>query len=140
MNVSNSEEADPVFSCFFKTELVTHLLQRTNGGIDVKIGPTYVSPLLSSPLPRLTRFYRRSIEYQKKKDKLAQITFKKDETVKKDDVYKSSTVSVCTGEPANSISMPPARRKAGTIRSITNGKLLRAGGPSKVVSVRLTRS
>lgn len=40
LNVSNSEEADPVFSCYFKTELVTHLLQRTNGGVDVKIGPS----------------------------------------------------------------------------------------------------
>ena len=77
-----------------------------------------------------------SIEYQKKKDKLAQITFKKDEMVKKDDVYKSSTVSVCTGEPANSISMPPARRKPGAIRPIANGKLLRSGGPSNTASVR----
>lgn len=40
INVSSSEEGDPVFSCYFKTELVTHLLQRTNGSVDVKIGPS----------------------------------------------------------------------------------------------------
>jgi hypothetical protein len=76
-----------------------------------------------------------SIAYSKKKDKAAQITFKKDETVKKDDVYKSSTVSVCSGEPADSISMPPAKRKPVAPRTVTNGKLLRPGGPSQTANV-----
>ncbi|KAK4705616.1 myosin I, partial [Phenoliferia sp. Uapishka_3] len=111
INVSNSEEADPVMSCYFKTEFVTHLLQRTNGGVTVKVAP--------------------AIEYAKKKDKMAQITFKKDESVRKDDVYKSHAVSVCSGEPATSLSMPPARRKPGVVRPVASGKLLRAGGPSQ---------
>lgn len=55
--------------------------------------------------------------------------------VKKDDVYKSHVVSVCSGLPANSISMPPAQRKAGIIRPITSGKLLRPGGPSSASTV-----
>ncbi|KAF5368396.1 hypothetical protein D9758_002195 [Tetrapyrgos nigripes] len=110
-NVNASEEGDPVFSCYFKTELVTHLMQLTQGSISVQIGPT--------------------VEYAKKKDKKAQIKFVRDETVKKDDVYKSHTVHVPSGEPPNSTSRPPAKRKAGVVRPITEGKLLRAGGPSK---------
>lgn len=66
---------------------------------------------------------------------MTQITFRKDESVKKDDVYKSHVVSVCSGLPATSISMPPAQRKAGIIRPITSGKLLRAGGPSQIANV-----
>ncbi|GAC75865.1 myosin class I heavy chain [Moesziomyces antarcticus T-34] len=110
LNVTNAEEADPVLHCHFKTELVTHLLQRTNGAVNVVISAT--------------------LEFSKKKDKKAHITFKKDETVKKDDVYKSSTVSVCTGEPANSVSKPAPKKKPGLVRPITQGKLLRAGGPT----------
>ncbi|KAI5474581.1 hypothetical protein MNV49_003039 [Pseudohyphozyma bogoriensis] len=110
INVSNSEEADPIMSCYLKTEFVTHLLQRTNGGITVNVGPT--------------------INYSKKKDKMAQITFKKDESIRKDDVYKSHVVSVPSGEPATSLSRPPVERKAGVVRPITSGKLLRPGGPS----------
>ena len=37
-----TEEGDPVFSCVFKTELATHLLQLTSASISVLIGPTYV--------------------------------------------------------------------------------------------------
>lgn len=111
INVSNSEEADPIISCYFKTEFVTHLLQRTNGAVNVKVGPT--------------------VEYSKKKDKMALITFKKDESVQKDDVYKSHVVSVSSGEPATSVSKPPAARKPGVVRPITGGKLLRPGGPSQ---------
>jgi myosin-1 len=110
LNVNNAEEPDPVFHCYFKTELVTHLLQRTNGGVHVNVSS--------------------SLEYSKKKDKKSHITFKKDETVKKDDVYKSSTVSVCSGEPASSVSKPAPKKKPGMVRPITQGKLLRAGGPS----------
>lgn len=67
---------------------------------------------------------------------MAQITFRKDEMVKKDDVYKSHVVSVCSGEPANSVSLPPAKRKAGVVRPVTSGKLLRPGGPSQTSNVR----
>ena len=70
--------------------------------------------------------------YSKKKDKKAEIKFIKDETVKKDDLYKSHTVHVPSGEPAGSLSRPPAKRKPGIVRPITQGKLLKAGGPSDV--------
>ena len=70
-----------------------------------------------------------SVEYTKKKDKKATISFTRDETVPRDDVYKSHTVHVPTGEPVNSVSRPAAKRKAGVVRPITKGKLLRPGGP-----------
>lgn len=72
------------------------------------------------------------VEYAKKKEKKAQIQFVKDETVLKDDVYKSHAVHVPSGEPPTSTSRPRARRKQGVVRPITHGKLLRAGGPSNV--------
>lgn len=75
-----------------------------------------------------------SIEYAKKKDKKQIISFKKDETVRKDDLYKSHVVSVASGEAPNSLSRPPAKRKPGQVRPITQGKLLRKGGPSTNVS------
>ena len=111
LNIMGShEEPDPVFHCYFKTELVAHLLQRTNGGINVTVS--------------------NQLEYSKKKDKKGTITFKKDETVQRDDVYKSSTVTVASGELAGSLSKPPAKRKPGVVRPVTSGKLLRAGGPA----------
>lgn len=73
-----------------------------------------------------------SIEYNKKKDKKAQIKSVKDETVPRDDMYKSHTIHVPSGEPPSSLSRPPAKRKAGVVRPITQGKLLRKGGPSSV--------
>ncbi|CAG7854271.1 Myosin-1 AltName: Full=Class I unconventional myosin; AltName: Full=Type I myosin [Serendipita indica DSM 11827] len=104
------EEGDPVISCVFKTEFCTHLMQATRGQTTIDIGPT--------------------IEYNKKKDKVAIIKAVKDETVQKDDVYKSHAIHVGSGEPPNSVSRPPAKRKAGVVRPITKGKLLRKGGPS----------
>lgn len=76
-----------------------------------------------------TSYFR--IAYRKKKDKQATIAFKKDETVPRDDVYKSSTVSVPSGAPASSLSWPPARRRAGVAKPINSGKLLKPGGPSQ---------
>lgn len=110
LNGSVSEEGDPVFSCYFKTELATHLLQLTQASINLFISPT--------------------VEYAKKRDKKAQIKFIKDERITKDGVYKSHSVSVASGEPPGSLSRPPAKRKPGIVRPITQGKLLRAGGPS----------
>ncbi|KAG9016066.1 class II myosin [Tulasnella sp. 427] len=105
-----SEEGDPVFSCYFKTELSACLMQLTRAQISLIIAP--------------------QIEYAKKKEKKATITFQRDETVQKDDVYKSHMVRVASGEPANSVSRPPAKRKQREARPITKGKLLRAGGPT----------
>ncbi|KAF5312142.1 hypothetical protein D9619_002602 [Psilocybe cf. subviscida] len=111
INGSASEEGDPIISCVFKTELVTHLMKATNAQAQLMVGPT--------------------LEYAKKKDKRAQVKFIKDETVPRNDVYKSHTVHVPSGEPPSSRSRPPAKRKAGVVRPITSGKLLRAGGPDK---------
>lgn len=61
------------------------------------------------------------------------IKFIKDETVPRDDVYKSHAVHVPSGEPPNSVSRPRPPRKAGVVRPITKGKLLRPGGPSSQV-------
>ncbi|KAF5388509.1 hypothetical protein D9757_004712 [Collybiopsis confluens] len=115
LNVNPSEEGDPVFQCYFKTELVANLMTLTNASISLLIGPT--------------------IEYAKKKDKRAQIKAVKDETVQKDDVYKSHAIHVPSGEPPGSLSRPAAKRKAGVVRPITQGKLLRAGGPDKPKAV-----
>lgn len=75
------------------------------------------------------------LEYAKKKDKKAQIKFVKDERITKDDMYKSHAVSVASGEPPDKLSRPPAKRKPGVVRPVTQGKLLRAGGPSQVRQV-----
>ncbi|KAJ7070755.1 microfilament motor [Mycena amicta] len=110
LNGSIAEEGDPIFSCYFKTELAANILTLTGASINMIISPT--------------------VSYNKKKDKKAEIKFIKDETVKKDDLYKSHTVHVPSGEPASSQSRPPAKRKPGVVRPITQGKLLKAGGPS----------
>ncbi|KAH8835554.1 myosin-1 [Flagelloscypha sp. PMI_526] len=111
LNAGISEEGDPLLHTYFKTELASNLVKLSSGSIVVNIGPT--------------------VDYAKKKEKRAQIKFVKDEMVKKDDTYKSHTVHVASGEPASSVSRPPAKRKAGVVRPITSGKLLKAGGPSK---------
>lgn len=110
LNCNSSDEGDPVLHCRFKTELTANLLTLTQASISVLIGP--------------------SIEYAKKKDKKAQIQFIRDEKVANDDNYKSHTVRVPSGEPPSSTSRPAAKRKPGIVRPITQGKLLRAGGPS----------
>ena len=43
LNTNNiSEEGDPVFNCYFKTELASTLLQLTSASINLVIGPLYV--------------------------------------------------------------------------------------------------
>jgi myosin-1 len=83
----------------------------------------------------LLKYHTSSIEYAKKKDKKQIISFKKDETIRRDDVYKSHVVSAPSGESPASLSRPPAKRKPGQVRPITQGKLLRKGGPSRDVSI-----
>ena len=80
----------------------------------------------------LTVALRDRISYNKKKEKKAEIKFIKDETVPRGDVYKSHTVHVPSGEPPTSQSKPVPRPKEGVVRPITQGKLLRKGGPSDV--------
>jgi myosin-1 len=111
INNPTKELGDPVFSCFFKTEFLVHLLQRTGSRVQVKIAS--------------------QIEYCKKLNKTATMKFVKDESIKKNDVYKSHTISVSSGEPADSLSDPPCPKKEPPPRPITSGKLLKAGGPTK---------
>ncbi|KAI0785367.1 P-loop containing nucleoside triphosphate hydrolase protein [Irpex lacteus] len=111
LNLGPTEEGDPLISCVFKTELVTHILTATSGMTQVVIAPT--------------------IEYTKKKEKKDVVKFIKDETVPRNDTYKSHTVHVPSGEPPSSTSRPPPKRKEGVARPITSGKLLRKGGPSQ---------
>lgn len=131
LNLGPTEEGDPLISCVLKTELCTHMLQLTSGSINITIGPVYVLNCLFCLFTSLSHCVC-SVDYNKKKEKKAQVKFIKDETVPRDDVYKSHTVHVPSGEPPDSLSRPPAKRKAGVVRPITQGKLLRKGGPSDV--------
>ncbi|CAG8658065.1 4828_t:CDS:10, partial [Gigaspora rosea] len=108
INNPTKEIGDLIFSCLFKTEFVTHLSQLKGTQFDVTISE--------------------SIEYTKKINKTANMKFIKDENVK-DDVYKSHTVSVCSGEPPNSLSDPPCQRKETS--STTSRKSQKNSRPTK---------
>lgn len=110
IDTMNPEEGDIVLECDFKTELITHLLQRSGGRIAVNIAPQF--------------------EFAKKKNKTGSIKFVKDDRAKTE-TYKSHVVTVPSGEPANSPSWPVAERRAVAPRPITTGKLIRKGGPQK---------
>ncbi|OZJ01921.1 Myosin-1, partial [Bifiguratus adelaidae] len=86
LHIDSPNEIDAVFSCVFKTELTTHLLQRTNGRIGVNIGET--------------------IQYTKKPGKTETLKVVRDDKITGDAVYKSHVITVGSGEPANSISKP----------------------------------
>ena len=53
----------------------------------------------------------------------------KDASVPRDDLYKSGTIHTSQGEPANSISRKTPKPKPKAGRPVTQGKLLRPGGP-----------
>ncbi|CAG8485432.1 14771_t:CDS:10 [Dentiscutata erythropus] len=108
INNPTKELGDLIFSCLFKTEFVTHLSQLKGTQFDVNISE--------------------SIEYTKKINKTATMKFIKDENAK-DDVYKSHTVSVCSGEPSNSLSDPPCPRKESS--SSTTSKKPKNSRPTK---------
>jgi hypothetical protein len=61
------------------------------------------------------------IEYNKKRDKKASVKFMKDETVPRNDMYKSHTVHVPSGEPAGSVSRPMPKKKPGSSRPKPGG-------------------
>lgn len=69
------------------------------------------------------------IEYNKKPGKPTVIKVVKDQTVQRDDLYKSGTIHTGQGEPPNSVSRPTPRPKQVAGKPITSGKLLRPGGP-----------
>ena len=70
-----------------------------------------------------------SIEYNKKPGKPTVIKVVKDQSVQRDDLYKSGTIHTGQGEPPNSRSRPTPRPKQIAGKPITHGKLLRPGGP-----------
>lgn len=109
LGVSSPQEADPLINCVFKTEFFTHLKRVMPGGLNLKIAE--------------------SIEYNKKPGKPSIVKVVKDSTVPRDDLYKSGTIHTGQGEPPNSVSKrtPKGKPKAG--KPITQGKLLRPGGP-----------
>ena len=109
LGVSSPQEADPLINCVFKTEFFTHLKRIMPGGLNLKISE--------------------SIEYNKKPGKPSVVKVVKDSTVIRDDLYKSGTIHTSQGEPPNSTSKrtPKGKPKAG--KPITQGKLLRPGGP-----------
>ncbi|KAF9186641.1 class II myosin [Haplosporangium sp. Z 767] len=113
VDTMNPEEGDIVLECDFKTELITHLLQRSGGRIGVNVQPQF--------------------EYIKKKNKTGTIKFVKDDRVKTE-TYKSHVVTTPSGEPANSQSWPPCERMQKPPRPITSGRLIRKGGPKSGAS------
>lgn len=52
LNGPQSEEGDPVLSCVFKTEFITHFMTATNGQAQSTIGPACV------PVTNFTDFSR----------------------------------------------------------------------------------
>lgn len=53
----------------------------------------------------------------------------KDSTVSRDDLYKSGTIHTGPGEPASSVSRKTPKGKPKAAKPVTQGKLLRPGGP-----------
>lgn len=53
----------------------------------------------------------------------------KDNTVPRDDLYKSGTIHTGPGEPPNSVSRKTPKGKPKPAKPVTQGKLLRPGGP-----------
>jgi len=39
LNLGVTEEGDPIISCVFKTELITHISKATQGSVNIRIGP-----------------------------------------------------------------------------------------------------
>ncbi|KAL7273155.1 class II myosin [Rhizina undulata] len=109
IGIGSPQEPDTLVSCVFKTEFVLKLNLALRGSLNLKIGPT--------------------IEYHKKPGKLAVVKAVSDPSVPRDDLYKSSTIHVPPGEPANSVSKPTPKGKQVAAKPITTGKLLRPGGP-----------
>lgn len=89
ISVQAPNEPDSFINCMFKTELVTQL-KEIRPGLEVKIGPT--------------------VQYYKKPGKLTTVKFELDSTAGANDHYKSGTVRIGPGCPANSRSDPTPKR------------------------------
>ncbi|KAF7954018.1 uncharacterized protein EAE97_001416 [Botrytis byssoidea] len=109
LGVGSPQEADPLLTCVFKTELFTHMqAAMPGGGFNLKIGD--------------------SIEYAKKPNKMQLIKVVKD-SQQAQDHYKSGTIHTQAGEPPNSRSKPLPKGKPVAPKPFTSGRLIKPGGP-----------
>lgn len=109
LGVGSPQEADPLLTCVFKTELFTHMqAAMPGGGFNLKIGD--------------------SIEYAKKPGKMQLIKVVKD-SQQRQDHYKSAIIHTQAGEPPASRSKPMPKRKAVAAKPFTKGRLIKPGGP-----------
>ncbi|ESZ91336.1 myosin-5 [Sclerotinia borealis F-4128] len=109
LGVGSPQEADPLLTCVFKTELLTHMQgAMPGGGFNLKIGD--------------------SIEYAKKPGKIQLIKVVKD-SQQHQDHYKSHTIHTQAGEPPNSRSKPMPKGKPVEAKPFTKGRLIKPGGP-----------
>ncbi|KAJ9151817.1 Myosin i myo5 [Pleurostoma richardsiae] len=108
LGVGSQQEADPLLSCVFKTEMFTQMQRVMPGGFNLKVADT--------------------IEYAKKPGKMQFVKVLKD-SPSAVDFYKSHAVHTQQGESPNSVSRPTPRAKPVPPRPITRGKLIKPGGP-----------
>ncbi|KAK6541237.1 class II myosin [Orbilia ellipsospora] len=120
LGVGAQGQPDPLLSCVFKTEMVTHMKGLMTGIFDLRIGP--------------------NIEYNKKPGKLAVVKTLQDPAVPRDDLYKSGTIHVGPGEPPNSVSRPTPKPRAKPAKAITSGGLLKKSVNGKLSSQARGRS
>lgn len=116
INLINSSQPDPFINTYFKTELITHM-KKINSRIQIKIGPT--------------------IQYQKKPRKLHTVKSQISDTAPKyRDQYKSSTIYVRHGHPANSKSKKKPRKGTynGTSKTVSRKPTIAQHKPLAPVS------
>ncbi|KAH0536750.1 hypothetical protein FGG08_006388 [Glutinoglossum americanum] len=109
LGIGSQQEADPLINCVFKTELFTHLKNAIPGGLNLKIAD--------------------SIEFNKKPGKPTVVKVIKDPAIPRDDIYKSGTIHTGPGENPRSVSKPTPKGRVVPGKPITQGKLIRPGGP-----------
>ncbi|PQE20194.1 putative Myosin-1 protein [Rutstroemia sp. NJR-2017a BBW] len=113
LGVGSPQEADPLLTCVFKTELFTHMqIAMPGGGFNLKIAE--------------------SIEYAKKPGKMQFVKVLKDRDATAphpQDFYKSGTIHTTPGEPPNSRSKPMPKAKPVPAKPFTKGRLIKPGGP-----------
>ena len=112
LGVGSPQEPDPLLNCIFKTEFFTQLRQVTRGSVQLQIAD--------------------SISYNKKPGKVAQVKAVKDQTVRRDDMYKSGQIHVGQGQPGNSVSKATPKGKSVPGKAITSGKLLKKSTGGKL--------
>lgn len=109
LGIGSQQEADPLLTCVFKTEMFTQMQRVMPAGFNLRIAD--------------------SIEYAKKPGKMQMVKVLKD-SPSPADFYKSGAVHTQPGEPPNSVSRPTPKGKPVPPRPITRGKLIKPGGPN----------